>query len=249
MEYCSYGDLFSHLNKHGALDPNRLRSYLYQLLRALQCLHEKGFAHRDLKPENILIYSEDVIKIADLGLARPVPADGMMTTICGSVHYMAPEILQELPYDGTKGDIWSLGIIVYAMTLNELPWSASDNTGIIREIVRGAIAYPFNMPPEIAGFVQMCTKKNPRERPTASDLLDLPWISQELVAYNRLFGPYGKLSMASLKQRESQSMPKLPSPAKSSARMILSKPNIRNGDKPVSRGGKLFVNRPQITDT
>jgi serine/threonine protein kinase len=197
-----------------------------------------------LKPENILIHSEQIIKIADLGLARPVPQDGMMTTICGSMHYMAPEILQELPYDGTKADMWSLGIIIYAMTLNELPWNAQDNAGLIKEIVRGAIAYPVNMPPEIAKLIQMCTKKAPRERPTATELLDLPWVSQELVAYTRLFGPLGKLSMASLNQREVHSMPKLPSVSKSSAKLILSKPNLRAGDRPVPRGGKLFVNIP-----
>jgi serine/threonine protein kinase len=244
MEFCAHGDLFTHLSTRGALEYNRLRSFIYQLLRALQCLHEKGFAHRDLKPENILIHSEHVIKIADLGLARPVPPDGMMTTICGSVHYMAPEILMEMPYDGTKADMWSLGIIIYAMALNELPWNAPDNAGLIREITRGSIAYPVNLPSEVANLVQMCTKKTPNDRPTATELLELPWINQELVAYNRLFGPLGKLSMSAINQRESQSMPRLPSVTKSSAKMILSKPNLKAGDKPVPRGGKLFVNVP-----
>jgi serine/threonine protein kinase len=161
MEFCERGDLFGQLNKTGALSTPRLRSYIFQTLKALQCLHEKGFAHRDLKPENILVCSDNVIKIADFGLARPVPPDGMMTTICGSIHYMAPEILQELPYDGTKADIWSLGIIVFAMALNQLPWNAQDNAGLIREIVRGAIAYPVNLLPEVARMVHWKGQQQP----------------------------------------------------------------------------------------
>jgi serine/threonine protein kinase len=246
-EFCEYGDLFDHLARNGALPPPQLRSFVYQLLKALQCLHEKGFAHRDLKPENILVCSPNVVKIADLGLARPVPPDGMMKTICGSVHYMAPEILEEQPYDGTKADIWSLGIIIYAMTLNQLPWNAEDNAALVREIIRGSIAYPLNMPPEVARMVQMCTKRNPLERPTASDLLETPWVGEELIAYNRTFGNLaGKLSMAQLKDRETLSMPKLGSAARTGAKLVLSKPSLRVGaaEKLTSRPSRLFVNLP-----
>jgi 5'-AMP-activated protein kinase catalytic alpha subunit len=245
MEFCEQGDLFDHLGRNGALPTPTLRSFIYQLLKALQCLHDKGFAHRDLKPENILVCSDTLIKIADLGLARPVPPDGMMTTICGSMHYMAPEILQEMPYDGTKADIWAFGIIVFAMALNQLPWGAQDRTGLIREIIRAQISYPVNILPEVARMVQLCTKKNPQERPTATELLDLPWISEEVMAYNRLFGGLsGKISMAALQERNTLSMPKMPSVTKSTAKMILSKPNLRKGERPVMRDGKLFVNLP-----
>jgi serine/threonine protein kinase len=56
----------------------------------------------------------------------------MMSAICGSLHYVAPELLQELPYDGPRADIWSLGIVVYAMALNRLPWGAADRAGVPR---------------------------------------------------------------------------------------------------------------------
>jgi hypothetical protein len=107
---------------------------------------------------------------------------------------------------------------------------------------------PVNIIPDVAQLIQMCTRKTPRERPAATELLDLPWVSQELMAYNRLCGPMGKLSMAAIDQRESQSMPRLPSVTKSTAKMILSRPNLRMREKPMIRAGKLFVNVPETGD-
>jgi serine/threonine protein kinase len=228
MEFCELGDLFEELARNGAMSVRRLRSCIYQLLKALECLHGKGFAHRDLKPENILVCANGVLKIADLGLAQAVPANRMMTTLCGSVHYMAPEILQEIPYDGTKADMWSIGIIIFAMALNQLPWASRDNAELVREIVKAEIALPPHLIPEIAQIVTMCTKKNPKERPTPSEVLDVPWLSEEVVAYHRLCGLSGKLSIAALHEGQSKSLAKLTTAGgKSTARLILSKPSLR----------------------
>jgi serine/threonine protein kinase len=228
MEFCELGDLFEELATNGAMPIRRLRSCIYQLLKGLECLHEKGFAHRDLKPENILVCAGGVIKIADLGLARAVPASGMMTTICGSIHYMAPEVLQEIPYDGPKADMWSIGVIIFAMALNQLPWVARDNAGLVREIIGADVKPPPHLIPEVAQIVAMCTRKNPKERPTPSDVLDLPWVSEEVVAYNRLFGLNGRISVASLRDLSSKSTAKLVTGGgKSTAKLILSKPSLR----------------------
>jgi serine/threonine protein kinase len=229
MEFCELGDLYEELAKNGAFPIRRVRSCVYQLLKALECLHGKGFAHRDLKPENILVCAGGVIKIADLGLARPVPASGMMSTFCGSVHYMAPEILLEIPYDGTKADMWSVGLIIYALTLNQLPWTAHDNADLAREIVKEDVVAPPHMPPEIAQIVTLCTRKNPKERPTPSELLDLPWVSEEVVAYNRLLGVNGRLSVAALREAHLRSNAKITirGGPKSTGRLILSKPSLR----------------------
>jgi serine/threonine protein kinase len=226
MEFCEFGDLFDELAANGALTIRRLRSYIYQILKALQFLHDKGFAHRDLKPENILIASESVVKIADLGLARAIPASGMMTTICGSVHYMAPEILQELPYDGPKADIWSFGVIVFAMTVNQLPWKSRDNASLVREIIRGAVAMPSHILPEIAQVISLCLNKNPRERPSAGELLEVPWVSEEFCAYNKAFGVSGKIQVSSL-ATISGSSSRLVGGPRSTAKLILSKPSLR----------------------
>jgi serine/threonine protein kinase len=239
MEFCELGDLFEELATNGPMPMWRLRSCIYQLLKALECLHGKGFAHRDLKPENILACAGGVIKIADLGLARAVPANGMMRTLCGSIHYMAPEVLQEIPYDGTKADMWSFGVTVVAMALNELPWNSRDKAGLVREIINGQTAVASHLVPEVAQIVSMCMRKNPKERPTASELLDTPWISEEITAYGRLLGDKGRLSVASLCDLQSRSVAKLTFgvATKSRARLILSKPSLC---PPSFIAGKIF---------
>jgi serine/threonine protein kinase len=227
MEYCEHGDLFDELRKSGPLSICRLRSYIYQLLKALQCLHEKGFAHRDLKPENILVASGSIVKLGDLGLAQALPPDGMMTTICGSLYYMAPEILRAVPYDGRKADIWSLGIIIFAMCLNRLPWASSDIPGMGREILDGTIMYPAQMMPEILEIVQICTKKNPSERPTARQLLEMPWISEETLEYKRLFSLTSRLSLRSSRDTYSASSAKIPSQTRRRPKLVLEKHPLR----------------------
>jgi serine/threonine protein kinase len=230
MELCEHGDLFTELARAGALPIRRVRTYSYQLLKALQCLHERGLAHRDLKLENVLVFSDSVIKLADLGLSRPAPRDGLMTTICGSIHYMAPEILQAIPYDGMKADIWSFGIIVFAMCLNQLPWTSRNEVGLIREIVEGIVICPPHMLKEVMEIVVWCTKKNPKERPTPADLLSLPWFVEEVKGYSRMFGMAGGMRSTTLKEAASFSGPGMTgtSVSKSAARFILnSKPVLK----------------------
>jgi serine/threonine protein kinase len=229
MEYCEHGDLLEEMEKSDGLEICRVRSYTYQLLKGLQCLHEKGFAHRDLKPENILICSNSVVKIADFGLARAVPPSGMMTTMCGSVHYIAPEVLQELPYDGRKADIWSLGILLFAMHLNHIPWSSHDGPSVVREIIEGEMICPAAMAHEIREIVQMCTMRNPKERPTVSDLLEFPWLHEEMMAYNRRFGLPGRLSMAAVRDSHGSSAKSTGKIPMKATKVRLSPSSLRHG--------------------
>jgi serine/threonine protein kinase len=221
-----------------------LRTFLFQIVKALQYVHEKGFAHRDLKPENVLVCSDCCIKIADFGLAGPIPTNGMMRTICGSLHYMAPEILQEQPYDGPKADIWSLGIMVHAMAVNSLPWRSQDDASLVKEILGAPIAFPPEMSPDIVHIITICTKRNPRDRPTAAELLSIPWLADELPRYKRVFGMAGQLSVGQIREAEIKSTPSFPSVTRSSAKLIFSKPGLRavpSNRTPV-RGGKPSAN-------
>jgi serine/threonine protein kinase len=149
MEFGEFGSFFTDLSDNGALPQLRLCSWSFRILKALQCLHENCFAHRDLKPENVLVCSENV-KLADFGRAGDSTLRALMTTLCGSLHYMAPEVIHEIMYDGMKAGIWSFGIVLYAMALNRLPWRSQDSQGVAREIVHGTVNIPQTLDSESA---------------------------------------------------------------------------------------------------
>jgi BR serine/threonine kinase len=114
LEYAQKGELFDYLVSQGSLSPQVGLDFFRQITLAIEYLHQLGICHRDLKPENILVDSNDRIKIADFGFARWVRRD-VADTSCGSPHYAAPEVIKGGQYDGRRADIWSLGIILYAL--------------------------------------------------------------------------------------------------------------------------------------
>lgn len=109
MEHMSGAQLFDYLKNSGARTEEQARTLFGQLVSSLHYCHRKGFVHRDLKPENILLDGDHNIKLADFGFSKEF-SENQLTTFCGTVSYMAPEILRSQPYDGPKVDIWSLGV-------------------------------------------------------------------------------------------------------------------------------------------
>jgi serine/threonine protein kinase len=220
MEYCEGGDLFDHMVRTGPLRPSVLRRFLYQILKGLECLHDKGYAHRDLKPDNIFVDKSGRVTIGDFGFAKA--SSGMTSTICGTLDYTAPEILQEKNYDGRKADIWSIGILIYVMGSRILPWTSPDSAGVAAEIKAGVIPMPLDFPMELRNLIQMCTKMDPKERPTPTQLLETQWLREEQVPWARQFGVAGKKEPVSRSLMASKG-----SVARESAKLILSKPTVR----------------------
>ena len=85
-------------------------------------MHQNLISHRDLKPENILIDSNNLIKIGDFGLSNLMKDGKLLKTACGTPNYAAPEIVGERKYEGTSVDIWSCGVILYALLVGSLPF-------------------------------------------------------------------------------------------------------------------------------
>lgn len=126
MEYCPGGDLFNAI-AHGGLDDEQIDSCFRELVDGVSYLHSLGVAHRDLKPENILVDCEGHSRITDFGVSDvfkvvwerlPHKSRGL----CGSSPYIAPEEYGGDEYDAQKVDVWSLGIIYYAMVFHSVPW-------------------------------------------------------------------------------------------------------------------------------
>lgn len=132
MEYCPGGDLFNAI-AHGELDEEQINSCFHELVDGVSYLHSLGVAHRDLKPENILVDQHGHARITDFGVSDvfkvvwerlPHKSRG----ICGSSPYIAPEEFGGEEYDAQKVDVWSLGIIYYAMIFHSIPWEEATKS-------------------------------------------------------------------------------------------------------------------------
>ncbi|WFC97114.1 non-specific serine/threonine protein kinase [Malassezia brasiliensis] len=130
----------------GGLNDAMVRSFLAQLASALRFLRSRDIVHRDIKPQNLLLRVPDdeclesghpreipQIKVADFGFARSLPAASLAKTLCGSPLYMAPEILRYEKYDA-KADLWSVGAVLYEMSVGKPPFRATNHVELLRRI-------------------------------------------------------------------------------------------------------------------
>jgi len=125
LEYCSGGELFDRIEPDIGMPEYQAQRFFNQLICGLEYLHKKGVSHRDIKPENLLLDENDVLKISDFGMATVFRHQGkerLLERRCGTMPYIAPEILVKTQYNAEPADIWSCGVVLVAMLTGELPW-------------------------------------------------------------------------------------------------------------------------------
>ena len=177
MEFCPNGELFSHVVDQGRLDENTAKYFISQILFALQYIHSLGICHRDLKPENILLDNQGHIKISDFGLSRFVGQDDLVNTPCGSPCYASPECVSGQLYDGKKSDIWSVGVISYAILTGQLPWTKRNQQQLFEQIKRGEYTIPSYLSDSCRSFISGLMTVNCDRRLTIDQALHHPWLS------------------------------------------------------------------------
>jgi serine/threonine-protein kinase HSL1, negative regulator of Swe1 kinase len=179
LEHVQGGELFDYVSKFGALVEEEAVRLWRQIVAGLSYCHRFGICHRDLKPENILIDSNRNIKLADFGMAALQPTGRWLNTSCGSPHYAAPEIILGRPYVGAIADIWSIGIILFAMLNGYLPFDGGDLQSTLTLVKKGAYHIPSSMSTDAANLIQRILQRNPDNRIT----LEAIWVHPLLKKY------------------------------------------------------------------
>ena len=138
------------------------------MISGLSYCHRFNICHRDLKPENILMDRNRNIKIVDFGMAALQPANKWLNTSCGSPHYASPEVIRAENYRGDKADIWSCGVILFAMLTGKLPFGGTSDSGDWRDVIDAVIAGEFEIPQGVsqqaADLILRILQQDPRQR-------------------------------------------------------------------------------------
>jgi len=177
LEYV-HGDLYELVSKRGRLPERDTEKIFKQLVSAVDFCHKHKICHRDLKPENILIDENMTVKLADFGMSE-VMMEQYLTLSCGSPHYVSPEIILGQPYDGTKVDIWSLGVILFVLLTGQVPFNAPSVRKLLNLIISSKFTAPnldtFSVSKNGKDLVSRMLTKNPEKRITMPEILAHPF--------------------------------------------------------------------------
>ncbi|KAG0167242.1 hypothetical protein DFQ28_005948 [Apophysomyces sp. BC1034] len=178
LEYVEGGELFEYLVSKGKLNETEARHHFQQIILGLDFCHHHLICHRDLKPENLLLDSKNNIKIADFGMASLQPAGSMLETSCGSPHYASPEIVAGMPYNGSASDIWSCGVILYALLTGHLPFDDENIRQLLKKVKSGKYAMPDDISRNAQDLIRRILVVDPSKRLTMEQIMSHPWFCE-----------------------------------------------------------------------
>ncbi|XP_019895401.1 uncharacterized protein LOC101900590 isoform X3 [Musca domestica] len=177
-EYAANGEIFDHLVDNGRMKEPEAARVFSQLVSAVHYCHRKGVVHRDLKAENVLLDKDMNIKLADFGFSNHYEDGSPLTTWCGSPPYAAPEVFQGLEYDGPKADIWSLGVVLYAMVCGALPFDGKTLLELKSRVVTGKFRIPYFMSQDCENLIRNMLVVEPEKRYTIKQVMKHRWVSE-----------------------------------------------------------------------
>ncbi|CAN1226845.1 Calcium-dependent protein kinase 17 [Linum grandiflorum] len=189
MELCAGGELFDRIIAKGHYTERAAASLLRTIVEIVHTCHSMGVIHRDLKPENFLLLNKDEsspLKATDFGLSvfyKPGfgKSGEVFKDIVGSAYYIAPEVLKR-KY-GPEADIWSIGVMLYILLSGVPPFWAESEHGIFNAILRGQVDFQTDpwpaISPQAKDLVRKMLNSDPKQRVSASQVLNHPWIKED----------------------------------------------------------------------
>mmetsp|Transcript_13620 Transcript_13620/g.17639 ORF Transcript_13620/g.17639 Transcript_13620/m.17639 type:complete len:589 (+) Transcript_13620:83-1849(+) len=183
MEYVPNGELFDYIVSKGRLSPDEARHFFHQLVSGIEYCHYHSIVHRDLKPENLLLDADNNLKIADFGLSNTMRDGQFLRTSCGSPNYAAPEVISGNLYAGPEVDVWSIGVILYALLCGSLPFDDELVPNLFKKIKSGMYSLPSHLSSASRDLIPRMLMVDPMKRITIPELRQQMWFQHKLPQY------------------------------------------------------------------
>lgn len=184
-EYVSGGELFDYIVSKGRLSADEARNFFHQIVSGVEYCHFQKIVHRDLKPENLLLDAKHNIKIADFGLSNLMRDGDFLRTSCGSPNYAAPEVISGHLYAGPEVDVWSCGVILYALLCGSLPFDDESIPNLFKKIKSGMYSLPTHLSQLARNLIPRMLEVDPMKRITIPEIRLHPWFQHKLPPYLR----------------------------------------------------------------
>ncbi|KAG8378000.1 hypothetical protein BUALT_Bualt08G0092600 [Buddleja alternifolia] len=174
-EYMSGGSVYDFLHKQKGVFklPSILRVAI-DISKGMSYLHQNNIIHRDLKAANLLMDENEVVKIADFGVARVQLHSGVMTAETGTYRWMAPEVIEHKPYNH-KADVFSFGVVLWELLTGKLPYAhltpLQAAVGVVQKGLRPGI--PRHTHPLVVELLERCWQQEPSLRPEFSEIIEI----------------------------------------------------------------------------
>lgn len=186
MEYASGGELFDYIVANTRLKEEEACKFFQQILAGVEYIHQLNIVHRDLKPENLLLDHNKNLKIVDFGLSNTYSHGELLKTACGSPCYAAPEMIAGKKYLGANVDIWSCGVIMFALICGFLPFEDPDTSKLYKKILSGEFKIPSFVSKPAADLLQKILTTDPEKRLKIEEIRQHPWFqSHQPVCVNK----------------------------------------------------------------
>lgn len=177
MEYAQCGELFDYIVKHQRVKEKEACKFFQELISGIEYISKLRIVHRDLKPENLLLDFDKGIKIVDFGLSNTYREGELMKTACGSPCYAAPEMIAGKKYNGTEVDIWSCGVILFALVCGYLPFEDPNTSQLYKKILSADFQTPNYVSDEAKDLFNCILNTDSKKRYTISQIRAHPWFN------------------------------------------------------------------------